>query len=396
MMAMPGTLMAATTPGLGQADSFFILSSTYTNTVGGTTITGDLGYTTGPAVAPTVNGTTFGSSSKYNQAGIDQGSALSALNSQPADHSYATGAVDLSSNTNFFDNSAIGHFSPGVYVIDGAASIGTGGITLEGSGTYIFRINGALTTVVGSIITLANGASPCDVFWTPSAATTLGANSTFVGTDIDPSGITIGSTVNWTGRALAFGGTVSTDTDTLTITPCGTPTALTASQGILTIYKVDGNGNPIVATTSAMSAAFNIYANAGDVGVNSPIEAGSTIQDTNFFSVSLPNGTYYVVEKTAPAGYSADSTVRSVTISGGDATLTFVNVSGGENSSGTATTTTVGGTATTTASTTVTSTVSGGQLPKTSTPWYNILLIGIALILTGAVTWVVVKKKRTE
>jgi len=51
--------LEATTPPLGAADSFGILSSTYTNTSAGTTITGDLGFTIGPAVAPTVSGTTY-------------------------------------------------------------------------------------------------------------------------------------------------------------------------------------------------------------------------------------------------------------------------------------------------------------------------------------------------
>ena len=50
--------LAADAPDLGMAATFGILSSTYTNTVAGTTINGDLGYTTGPAVVPTVNGTT--------------------------------------------------------------------------------------------------------------------------------------------------------------------------------------------------------------------------------------------------------------------------------------------------------------------------------------------------
>src|SRR5579859_1014325 len=68
-----------TSPSLGQAASFAILSSTYTNTVAGTTITGDLGYTTGPATAPTVNGTTHVADSTYTQAGTDQTAALANL-----------------------------------------------------------------------------------------------------------------------------------------------------------------------------------------------------------------------------------------------------------------------------------------------------------------------------
>jgi uncharacterized repeat protein (TIGR01451 family) len=222
---------AATTPGLGQAASFVILSNTYTNTVGGTTLNGDLGYTTGPAVAPTVNGSTFSPpASKYSQAGIDQAAALADLNAQsPCDFTYAPGAIDLASDVTTPDG--VGQFTPGIYCIDGAASIGGGGtITLTGAGTYIFRMTGALTTSAGSIVALAGGASACDVFWTPGAATTLGANSTFIGTDIDDSGITIGSTVTWTGRALAFGGTVSTDTDTISSTSCTAATATSSSS----------------------------------------------------------------------------------------------------------------------------------------------------------------------
>lgn len=208
---------AATTPTLGQATTFGILSSTYTNTVGGTTITGDLGYTTGPAVAPTVSGTTHIADSTYTQAGTDQGSALSTLNAQTCDFNFGS-ATDLSLLSQ--------PLTAGVYCITGAMSIGTGGITL-GSGTYIFRSSGALNTVANSII---SGGGPCDIFWTPGGATTLGANSTFKGTDIDNSGITIGSTVTWGGRALAFGGTISTDTDTITVPTCSTPSTPSSSN----------------------------------------------------------------------------------------------------------------------------------------------------------------------
>lgn len=211
---------AATSPGLGMADTFVILSGTYTNTASGTTLNGDLGYTVPPAMAPTVNGNTHAADSTYNQAGIDQGTALTNLNNQACTFSFAPGAINLATDTT---HGPAGVYTPGVYCITGAASIGGGDtITLNGAGTYIFRMDGALTTSANSVVTLANGASACDVWWTPTAATTLGADSTFAGTDIDASGITIGNNVTWTGRALAFGGTVSTDSDTISAPSCAT------------------------------------------------------------------------------------------------------------------------------------------------------------------------------
>jgi hypothetical protein len=212
---------AASSPGLGAANSFVILSGTYSNSASGTTLNGDLGYTVPPATSPTVNGTTHSADSVYNQAGIDQGSALVNLNNQPCSFSFAPGPIDLASDTT---HGPIGVYTPGVYCITGAGSIGGGGtVTLNGAGTYIFRMDGALTSSANSVVVASNGASACDTWWTPTAATILGANSTFLGTDIDASGITIGNNVNWTGRALAFGGTVSTTSDTISAPACSTP-----------------------------------------------------------------------------------------------------------------------------------------------------------------------------
>ncbi len=225
----PVAALAATTPSLGTAATYGVLASTYTNTVAGTVINGDVGFTTGPAVAPTGVHTNYGSGAPFSTAGTDQGSALSALASQSCTFTFAPGAIDLAADTT---HGPIGVYTPGVYCVSGAASIGTGGVTLNGSGTYIFRINGALTSVANSVVTLAGGASACDVFWTPTAATTLGANSTFVGNNIDASGITIGSTVNWTGRALAFGGTDTTNADTITAPTCTVPLPPVAVNGV--------------------------------------------------------------------------------------------------------------------------------------------------------------------
>ncbi len=158
---------------------------------------------------------------------------MSNLDLQVCTFTFAPGAVDLATDTT---HGSIGLYAPGVYCTSGAASIGTAGITLNGAGTYIFRVTGALTTVNGSNVTLVNSASSCDVFWTPTAATTLGANTSFKGTVIDDSGITIGNTTAWIGRALAFNGTITTDTDSITSTcttasPTPTPAPAPAVSG---------------------------------------------------------------------------------------------------------------------------------------------------------------------
>lgn len=215
--ANPTAVLAATTPSLGAAATYGVLSSTFSNT-NPTTINGDVGFTTGSTLPLGVH-TNYGSGAPYSQAGIDQGSALSSLASQPCTVTVSPGQ-DLSLLSQ--------PLTPGVYCSTGAISIGTGGITLTGAGTYIFRATGALNTVAGSIVTLSPGVSACDVFWTPTA-TTLGANSTFAGTDIDNSGITVQSAVTWLGRALDFATTVTTDTDTISVPSCTAP--VTSSRG---------------------------------------------------------------------------------------------------------------------------------------------------------------------
>ena len=257
---------AASPPPLGMANSFSVLSGTYSNTSPGTTLNGDLGYTTPPASPPTVNGTTHVADATYNQAGIDQGTALSALNSQPCTFTFAPGAIDLAADTS---HGAVGTYAPGVYCISGAASIGGAGtITLSGAGTYIFRMTGAFTTTANSVVAVAGGGSACNVWWTPGAATTLGANSTFGGTVIDASGITIGSTVIWSGRALAFGGTVSTDRDTVSSSSCaasGTGSGVNATTGTKTPGLPNTGQSPLQPSNSVKS--FEIISILSSVGI---------------------------------------------------------------------------------------------------------------------------------
>lgn len=211
----PTNLHAATTPSLGAAATYGVLSSTYTDTSAATTVNGDVGFTTPPGSAILGVHTNFGGAAPYATAGIDQGSALSALALEPCTFTFAPGAIDLSTDVT---HGPIGVYTPGVYCGAGAMDIG-GALNLNGSGTYIFRPIGAFTTTAGANVTLT-GASPCDIFFTPSAATTIAANTNLSGIVIGDSGITVGANSTWTGLALAFAGTVTTDTDTITAPSC--------------------------------------------------------------------------------------------------------------------------------------------------------------------------------
>jgi hypothetical protein len=155
---------------------------------------------------------------------MDQGLALANLNGQSCT-SLGAGAVALNAVIVGFNPPGV--IPPGGYSSGGAmnATVSTT-VTLNGAGVYIFRPGGALNTGANSSVILAGGAFASDVFWAPVGATTLGANAAlsltpaFVGNILDAAGITIGHFANLTGRALAFGGTVTTDANTISVPTC--------------------------------------------------------------------------------------------------------------------------------------------------------------------------------
>jgi hypothetical protein len=261
------TAFAATTPSLGTVSTYAVLSSTYTNTTV-TTITGGIGFTTGPATTPLGVHINYGSGTPYATAGIDQGNTLTSLASQACTFTFAPGPINLSTD---ITHGALSVYVPGVYCSTGAMRV-AGPLTLSGSGTYIFRPIGALTSTVGSVITLT-GASACDVFWTPSAATTLAANTTFIGTLIDASGITVGANTTWTGMALAFGGTVTTDTDTITVPTCTSPLPVATSTG--------GAFSTPSIRVSKVPTPLSLPTGPGMVTYNYKVSNGSDISLTN-------------------------------------------------------------------------------------------------------------------
>lgn len=257
LLGGPSLAPAATAPSLGVASPYGVVSSTFTNTVAGTTINGDVCYTTGPFVAPTINGST----ACVAGLGGAQDSALAILNSTIQNCQYLGTAVELSGVT--IGANPPGTIPPGCYYSSGAMDIVANGIvTLSGDGVYVFRPGGALTTGADSRIVLA-GACADNVFWAPVEATTLGARTTFVGNIIDAAGITIGAGTTLTGRALAFGGTVTTNTSTISVPPtCSVPPVLVPPTILKSFIPTDngpgGVSRLVITLTNSNTAAAAI------------------------------------------------------------------------------------------------------------------------------------------
>ncbi len=211
--------LAATAPALGATSTYGVVSETYTGNGAATIISGNVCYTTGPGTfAPTIIG--GGALFVPCTNGGDQATALANLNSQACT---SLGAAVALNTINL--GSGPGVFPPGCYSSTGAMSVTTGTtVTLSGAGVYIFRPGGALDPAANSNVVVAGGACEADVFWAPIGATTLGANSSFVGTIFRGTAaglsITIGNSSSLIGRALAFGSTVTTDTNTITVPTC--------------------------------------------------------------------------------------------------------------------------------------------------------------------------------
>jgi hypothetical protein len=236
MLVVVQTAYAAgpTAPSLGTAAAFAVLAGTpdITNT-GPTVVTGDVGIAPGAAVtgftgAPngTVNGTIHLADAVAVQAKSDLDAAYLDAAGRPVTATHGTlGGLTL-----------VG----GVYNAGGVTLDLTGTLTLDGqndpSSVWIFQATSDLITASSSVVAFINGAQPCNVFWQVTSSASLGSGSTFAGTIMALTSITMASTVTVNGRALARNGTVTMINDTITRSTCAAaptaaPAAPTASPG---------------------------------------------------------------------------------------------------------------------------------------------------------------------
>ena len=299
--------LAATAPALGSTSPYAVVSETFANTTAGTAVTGDVCYTTAPAVTPSISGATVVPCAAVT--GTDQTAALADLNSQVCTPLGAAIALDTMS----IGGGTPGVFPPGCYSSTGAMSITTGAtVTFSGSGVYVFRPGGALDPAANSHVVVAGGACADNVFWAPVGATTVGANADFVGNVFRGTAaglsITFGDSSSFIGRALAYGSTVTTANTRMTVpSPCG------ALLDTITVNK-DFIPNSSAAVPVALSCT------SGTV-TTTPLNASESAPAVFTVTGASPGATCSATE-TVPAGYTSNQTDCAQVAMGGSCTIT--------------------------------------------------------------------------
>jgi hypothetical protein len=189
--------VSAQAPNLGAASTFawFTATGALTNT-GTTVIYGDIGTGTGLySGGPTVFGNVHLADAVAVQAAMDVQAAYTAMSGLMCDSIMGTP----------FGNGLV--LAPGrVYCITMAAQL-QGELIMDAKGDssaiFILKINGALSTAVGSSVSLINGANFCNVYWQVAGAVSISEQVTFLGTILADGEITLLNLATLEGRGLS-------------------------------------------------------------------------------------------------------------------------------------------------------------------------------------------------
>ena len=226
LFSVGSNAVAAPSPvALGTAGSFAVLAGTGITNTGPTTVTGDIGTfpttSVSGATSLTLNGTNHAGDSVTQGAKTD---LVTAYTTAAGEGPTTAIPADLVGKT----------LTPGVY--NSAAAIGLSGVlTLDAGGdpnaVWVFQAGSTLITSAGSKVVMLNGAQSCHVYWQVGSSSTLGTNSTFIGTIMALTSISLQTGAKLDGRALARNGAVTLDSNTITRSVCSTTSTTSPSTG---------------------------------------------------------------------------------------------------------------------------------------------------------------------
>ena len=258
---------------------------------------------------------------------------------------------------------------------------------------YLFKMASTLTTASASKINLINSARFCRTFWQVGSSATLGTNSTFVGHILAMQSITATTGAVIQGQLLARNGAVTLDNNTIingfcdisaVTPPVVVPPVVTTARIHVIKHVINDNGG------KAVAANFKLHVKTLGKDISQSPAPGVESPGTTY---TLAAGTYAISEdafKGYTASYSGDSDASgNITLApGDDKTITITNndiaippiIS--NNGGGTIPIVT---TPAVVEGNVVTTTITGGQLPKTSTHLYELLLLGTILTVCGAI-----------
>jgi hypothetical protein len=153
-------------------------------------------------------------------------------------------------------------FAPGIHCFGAGtpADLSNGGtVTLNGAGTYVFRVGSALTANTGSNIILTGGANACNVFWQVGSSATLNGIN-FPGNVVAQASVNLGTGMNLTGRALARTASV-TLAGANTVGGCSNPPPPPVCPTITLSPASLPNGTVLVAYNQTISASGGVAPN---------------------------------------------------------------------------------------------------------------------------------------
>jgi uncharacterized repeat protein (TIGR01451 family) len=272
---------AATAPTLGAAESYAVFGKagvTNDSAVGTTHIWGNVG-------ADATNVTDLNDATQVDGV-IDSGAGVEAailtaygvLAGQTPD-----GALDLAGTNTV---------TPGLYTVGATTLNGT--LTLDGAGVYIFRSSSSISTSGPAVVSLINGATPCNVFWQIPAAMTIGAGTQMVGTIITNTElISLAAGATLQGRALSRIAQVTLDSNQITEPTCASEEVAVVTEGrrrlhspMISVTKIP---SPLALPGPGSVTYTYEVSNPGEYTMNNITLADDKCDDVNYVSGDINN-----------------------------------------------------------------------------------------------------------